>query len=113
MNEILVYNELDNLTTAHAYLYEEAATGMWAAYGYSAYKVRTVADERGIETLAGFSRELSMPVVLLNAAALKALSACCPCTPHATAGMCLSVHPAVPPHPEGYRIWTSRLREWN
>ena len=110
MNEIIVYNEFDNLEKANIYLYKDTLTESWSAYGYSAYKVKEIAVKDDLNTIQIFSNEMMMPVVLLNSATLKKILINCSSLPCTSADLCLSVHNIRPVNQDDYRIWTNSLR---
>ncbi|WP_298074923.1 hypothetical protein [uncultured Bacteroides sp.] len=42
MEEIIIFNECFNAESKYIHLYRSKDTGVWAAYGYSVYKVAEI-----------------------------------------------------------------------
>ena len=49
-----------------AYLYRSRETGLWTAYGYSAYRTSEMARKNGLRTVEGFSKRVQMPSTVLD-----------------------------------------------
>ena len=107
MDEVIVLNECRNDGT-HIYLYEDHRTDLWSAYGYSAYKVNTLAVDNHLPLLKSFSREYQMPLVMFDKKTCEALQQLCRHENTTSQGLCL-----VQPEPvddESYYLWVNHLR---
>ena len=56
---VIINEQANNRSTIHLYYSEEMHS--WISYGYSAYSMRMLAKERGVDTLHGFSTQKQMP----------------------------------------------------
>lgn len=65
MEEIIIFNECFNAEGSHIHLYRSKDTGVWTAYGYSAYKVAEMERCDDI-TIVKNSKKLLMPVVIMG-----------------------------------------------
>lgn len=63
--------QCNNRSTIHLYYNNEMHS--WISYGYSAYSLRVLTKERGIDTLQGFSTQKQMPYTVVNKDVLKRL----------------------------------------
>ena len=46
MEETIIFNECMGVNSRMAYLYRSRETGLWTAYGYSAYKTSEMAQKK-------------------------------------------------------------------
>ena len=53
--EIIIFNECRGVNGRIAYLYRSRETGLWTAYGFSAYRTSEMARKNGLRTVEGFS----------------------------------------------------------
>lgn len=71
-SKTIIHNEQDNnRSTIHLYYNEEMHS--WISYGYSAYSLRLLTKDRGIDTLQGFSTTKQMPYTVVQKDILKRL----------------------------------------
>lgn len=68
---VIINEQANNRSTIHLYYSEEMHS--WISYGYSAYSMRMLAKERGVDTLHGFSTQKQMPYTVVNKDVLKRL----------------------------------------
>lgn len=68
-SEFITYNEVIN-DGRMIHLYREERTGLWIAFGYSAY---LIANRTDVASISSFSDELQMPSVALSASAREQL----------------------------------------
>ena len=66
MEEIIIFNECFNAEGRHIHLYRSKDTGVWAAYGYSAYTVATMERRDDILIVKNYSKKVLMPVVIMG-----------------------------------------------
>ena len=66
MEEIIIFNECFNAEGRHIHLYRSKDTGVWAAYGYSAYKVAEMERRNDITIVKNYSKKLLMPAVIMG-----------------------------------------------
>ena len=66
MEEIIIFNECFNAEGRHIHLYRSKDTGLWAAYGYSAYKVAEMECRDDISIVKNYSKKVLMPVVIMG-----------------------------------------------
>ena len=66
MEEIIIFNECFNAEGRHIHLYRSKDTGVWAAYGYSAYKVAEIERRDDISIVKTYSKKVLMPVVIIG-----------------------------------------------
>lgn len=71
-SKTVIHNEQCNdRSTIHLYYNNEMHS--WISYGYSAYSLRVLSKDRGIDTLQGFSTQKRMPYTVVNKDVLKRL----------------------------------------
>lgn len=90
------------------YAYRSGETGLWTAYGISAYLAFNLL--RGAETTppSGYSERLQMPAVAFtNEAAACVRAACTPIEENASK---IVLHAPSAADMADYRLWTNRLR---
>ncbi len=67
MKKIIIFNECFNAEGRHIHLYRSKDTGgVWAAYGYSAYKVAEMERRDDISIVKNYSKKVSMSVVIMD-----------------------------------------------
>ena len=66
MEEIIIFNECFNAEGRHIHLYRSKDTGVWTAYGYSAYKVAEMERRDDLSIVKNYSKKLLMPVVIMG-----------------------------------------------
>ena len=54
MEETIIFNECMGVNSRIAYLYRSRETGLWTAYGYSAYRTSEMARKNGLRTVDGY-----------------------------------------------------------
>ena len=56
MEETIIFNECMGVNSRIAYLYRSRETGLWTAYGYSAYRTSEMARKNGLRTVDGYRK---------------------------------------------------------
>lgn len=109
----ITLNEVLN-SGSDVHLYRDDLTGMWTAYGISAYLLSRI---EGLPHIASFSGRMQMPCVCITDRSLRGLTASC-LAGEDTSG--LAAPDAAGPHrllrldtpsdEEGYIVWTASLK---
>lgn len=111
MEETIIFNECFNGDGRQVYLYRSRETGLWTAYGYSAYKAAGMARESGLRVAEGFSERVQMPVAVLDGEAFKLLASLCRSGEQTPDSIRLPLPDPVAVDEEGYSDWAQSLRE--
>lgn len=78
MEEFIVYNECFNEEGKHIHLYRNSGTGLWTAYGYSAYKVAEMRKRRNhVSMVENYSGKMLMPVIIFGDDTFKYITSLC------------------------------------
>ena len=73
MNEnVIKFNEQSNDGSA-IHLYQERESGVWIAYGYSAYALRLIVKRKSLNCLRRFSEQIQLPCTIVESNVLKKL----------------------------------------
>jgi hypothetical protein len=76
MEEIILFNEAGK----HIHLYKNSGTGLWTAYGYSAYKVAEMRKRQNhVPIVENYSEKMLMPVVVFGDDTFKHIAGLCRC----------------------------------
>ena len=111
MEEIIIFNECFNADGKHIHLYRNGETNVWAAYGYSAYKVAAMECRDDISIIKSYSLKLLMPVVILGNEAHGHIATLCHKEEQTPDYIRLSVPETLPAGVNGYRDWAQGLRD--
>ena len=111
MEEIIIFNECFNAEGRHIHLYRSKDTGVWAAYGYSAYKVAEIERRNDISIVKNYSKKLLMPVVIMGNDAYKYITSRNHQEEQTADYSCLSIPESQPSDKAGYRHWARSLRD--
>ena len=111
MEEIIIFNECSNADGRHIHLYRNKETGLWAAYGYSAYKVATMECHNDIPTVKSYSQTLLMPVVILDKDACRQIATLYHKEEHTSDYIRLSMSEPRSVDTDNYRDWAQQLRD--
>ena len=111
MEEIIIFNECSNADGGHIHLYRNKETGLWAAYGYSAYKVATMECHNDIPTVKSYSQTLLMPVVILDKDACRQIATLYHKEEHTADYIRLSMSEPQSVNTDNYRDWAQQMRD--
>ena len=111
MEEIIIFNECSNADGRHIHLYRNKETGLWAAYGYSAYKVATMECHNDIPTVKSYSQTLLMPVVILDKDACRQIATLYHKEELTADYIRLSISEPRSVDTDNYRNWAQQLRD--
>lgn len=84
------------------HLYFQPKTGIYEAYGFSAFNLYRVAEQKSLQTIASYSVQVAMPVVQITKEQIQKL------TSQQTETISLKID--VPLNRDEYRIWTQKLK---
>ena len=110
MEEIIIFNECMGVNGRIAYLYRSRETGLWTAYGYSAYKTSEMAREKGLRTVEGFSKRVQMPATVLDMETFEYITSQCFSEEQDADCTRLLLPDTAPVDWDGYRDWAQRLK---
>lgn len=110
MEEIIIFNECFNADGKHIHLYRSKDTGVWAAYGYSAYKVAEMERRDDITIVKNYSKKVLMPVVIMGDATCKHIASRNHKEEDTPDYIRLSMPELQPSDKAGYRHWARSLR---
>lgn len=110
MEEIIIFNECMGVNSPMAYLYRSRETGLWTAYGYSAYRTSEMARKRGLRTAEGFSERVQMPATVLDMETFEYVVSQCFSEEQDPDCMRLLLPDPAPMDWDGYRNWAQRLK---
>lgn len=109
MEEIIIFNECMGVNGRIAYLYRSRETGLWTAYGYSAYRISEMARKNGLRTVEGFSKRLQMPSTVLDMETFEYITSQCFSEEQDPDYTRLLLPDTAPVDWNGYRNWAKRL----
>ena len=110
MEEIIIFNECFNAEGRHIHLYRSKDTGVWAAYGYSAYKVAVMECHDNIPIAKNYSEKMQMPVVILGNEAHGHIATLCHKEEQTSDYIRLSIPETLSVGINGYRDWAKEMR---
>ncbi len=111
MDEVIIFNECFNEDGKHIHLYRHSETGVWMAYGYSAYKVAEIQHRNDNPMVQNFSKKMLMPVVVLGNDVLEYIANYCCCEEQNPDYIRLALTEPVQTGTAGYHKWARELRE--
>ena len=112
MEEIIIFNECFNAEGRHIHLYRSKDTGVWAAYGYSAYKVAVMECHDNIPIAKNYSEKMQMPVVILGNEAHGHIATLCHKEEQTSDYIRLSIPETLSVGINGYRDWAKEMRNF-
>ncbi len=107
--ELITLNEVKN-DGSLIYLYFNEVTGLWMAFGLSAYGLRLFGKSEGFSTVRCFSQSLQMPCTVANQGVVGALLLKGTVLSHPTE-TALSVQMPDTVNMSSYAIWVSKLKD--
>lgn len=112
MEEIIIFNECFNEDGKHVHLYKNSGTGLWTAYGYSAYTVMEIQKRRNhVPMVENYSGKMLMPVVVFGDDTFKHIAGLCRCEEDNPDYTRLAIPEPVQTGTEGYHQWVRDLKE--
>ena len=111
MEEIIIFNECFNAEGRHIHLYRSKDTGVWTAYGYSAYKVAAMECRDDISLVKNYSKKVLMPVVIMGDATCKHIASLNHKEEQTAEYIRLSIPEPQPADKNSYRHWARSLRD--
>ena len=111
MEEIIIFNECLNADGKHIHLYRHEEISMWAAYGYSAYKVAVMECHDNIPIAKNYSEKMQMPVIILDNDTYKYIASLNHKEEETPDYIRLSVPETLPAGVNGYRDWARKMRK--
>lgn len=111
MEEIIIFNECFNEEGKHIHLYRNSGTGLWTAYGYSAYKVAEIRKSQGqVPVVENYSEKMLMPVVVFGNDTFKYIAGLCRCEEENPDYTRLAISEPVRTGTDGYSQWVRWLK---
>ncbi len=107
--ELITFNEKqNNFSTIHLYFNEEMHS--WIAYGYSAYSLRLVIQNKSIDSIQSFSTTMQMPYTVVNKNIMERLRTFYDVKRGEDRTHCIIVH-SEPFDINDYLRWVNKLKE--
>lgn len=110
MEETIIFNECMGVNNQIVYLYRSRETGLWTAYGYSAYKTSEMARKNGLRTVEGFSKRVQMPSTVLDMETFEYITSQCFSEEQGADCTHLLLPDTAPVDWDGYRDWAKKLK---
>ncbi len=111
MEELIIFNECFNEDGKHIHLYRNRETGVWMAYGYSAYKKVAEIQHRSDHPLVQhFSEKMLMLAVVVGNDLLEDIANGCCCKEQNQDYTRLALTEPARTGTAGYRKWAQNLR---
>lgn len=107
-NNIIISKEYSN-NGSQIHLYYGEETGMWCAYGYSAYGLRLFDKSNGYNSLRGYSKSLQMPCTFTsNESIVPLLQNALEVASQTETYISLQMHDAI--NTDAYTKWVNKLK---
>lgn len=107
-NNIIISKEYSN-NGSQIHLYYGEETGMWCAYGYSAYGLRLFDKSNGYNSLRGYSKSLQMPCTLTsNESIVPLLQNALEVASQTETYICLQMRDTI--NTDAYAKWVNKLK---
>ena len=112
MEEIIIFNECFNEEGKQIYLYRSSKTGLWAAYGYSAYKVAEISkSQEQVPVVENYSEKMLMPVVVLGNDVFECMVNLYPCEGRNQDYVSLTIPEPARTGTDGYGQWVRDMKD--
>lgn len=112
MEETIIFNECFNEEGKQLHLYRNKETGLWTAYGYSAYKVAEIQKRQNhVPVVENYSRKMLMPVVVFGNDTFKYITGLCRCEEENPDYTRLAIPEPARTGTDGYGQWVRDMKD--